>query len=115
MNTTLTTKALARIAATWPDDAPVLLGSSFPDCSGSLAPLVSAVEDDGRLCLFPEAHEIPFGLLGENAGPLDLALAALRYQLVTPFLEYDPDTANYLFQRAFTAIKNIKELQRGLI
>jgi hypothetical protein len=107
MNPPLTVGALARITKDWPEDQLVLIGSAFPDCTASLAPVTCVVEDD--------VQEIPFGLLSENAGPLDLALAALRYQLTTPFMEYNPDVANQLFQRAFTAIQNTKKLQRGLL
>jgi len=114
MNAPLTVGALARITKDWPEDQLVLIGSSFPDCTASLAPVTCVVEDEA-LCLYPDAQEIPFGLLSENAGPLDLALAALRYQLTTPFMEYSPDTANQLFQRAFVAIQNTKKLQRGLL
>lgn len=114
MNPPLTVGALARIAKEWPQHQLVLIGSSFPDCTASLAPVTCVVEDEA-LCLYPDVQEIPFGLLSENAGPLDLALAALRYQLTTPFMEYSPDTANQLFQRAFVAIQNTKKLQRGLL
>lgn len=114
MNPPLTVGALARIAKDWPEDQLVLIGSAFPDCTASLAPVTCVVEDEA-LCLYPDVQEIPFGLLSENAGPLDLALAALRYQLTTPCMEYNPDVANQLFQRAFTAIQNAKKLQRGLL
>lgn len=114
MNPPLTVGALAQIAKDWPQDQLVLIGSAFPDCTASLAPVTCVVEDEA-LCLYPDVQEIPFGLLSENAGPLDLALAALRYQLTTPSMEYNPDVANQLFQRAFTAIQNTKKLQRGLL
>lgn len=119
-------RALARVLQEWPhsgaDGNPtlVLLGDAFPDATTPPQPVVSAgaIElDDGgsqHIVLFPPPQEIPRGADGETADALDLALAALAYQLTTPMAVYDPYRANELAIRAVTAIDTIKRLERRL-
>ena len=122
----ITVASLADLLSQWPHHgatgAPttVLLGDRFPDAALGPLPAVSAgaIElDDGghqHLVLFPEAVPVPTGSAAVNADALDLAVAALSYQLTTPLGLYDPYRANELAARAVAAIDTIKRLERRL-
>lgn len=122
----ITVASLADLLSQWPHHgatgAPttVLLGDRFPDAALGPLPAVSAgaIElDDGghqHLALFPEAVPVPSGSAAGHADALDLALAALAYQLTTPLRLYDPYRANELAARAVAAIDTIKRLERRL-
>lgn len=122
MKTPITVEALRHLIADWPNHGPdgqptqILLAPSHPDCPLGLEPVVLAgtTEDGTGLCLYPEQREIPAGSLAANASALDVAAAALRYQLTTPCLEYDPEVANQLFHRAVVAIEQAQGLERGI-
>lgn len=122
MKTPITVEALRHLIADWPSHGPdgqptqILLAPSHPDCPSGLEPVVAAgTTEDCGLCLYPEQREIPAGLLAANASALDVAAAALRYQLTTPCLEYDPEIANQLFHRAVVAIEQAQGLERGIV
>ena len=122
----ITVASLADLLSRWPHHgatgAPttVLLGDRFPDAALGPLPAVSAgaIElDDGghqHLVLFPEAVPVPTGSAAVNADPLDLAMAALAYQLTTPLHRYDPYKASELAARAVAAIEATKRLERRL-
>lgn len=122
----ISVRALARVLREWPqrgaDGNPtlVLLGDAFPDAAAPPQPAASASAmelDHGgsqHLVLYPPQREIPRGADAETADALDLALAALAYQMTTPMALYDPYHANELALRAVTAIDAIKRLERGL-
>jgi hypothetical protein len=114
--TPITAGALRYLITDWQSDGPVLLASPYPDCSlGLEQAMVAGVSEDGRgLCLYPEPREVPLGSLAPNASALDVAAAAIRYQLSTPFLRYDPDVANQLFYRAVVAIEQTQALAKRL-
>lgn len=122
----ISVRALARLISEWPqhgaDGSPtlVLLGDAFPDAAAPPKVAVSAAAmelDDGgsqHLVLYPQQREIPAGSVGDKADALDLAMAALCYQLTTPMTLYDPEKANDLAVRAVTAISAIKRFERAL-
>ena len=122
----ITVASLADLLSQWPrhgaTGAPttVLLGDRFPDAAIGPLPAVAAgaIElDDGghqHLVLFPEAVPVPSGSAADHADALDLAMAALAYQLTTPLHLYDPYRANELAVRAVAAIETIKRLERRL-
>ncbi len=122
----ITVTALAQLLSEWPHHGAngqptgVLLGDRFPDAATRPLPAITAgawgMDDGGHLhlCLFPEAVPVPPGSASADADALDLALAALSYQLTTPLERYDPYRANELTVRAVTAIEAIKRLERRL-
>jgi hypothetical protein len=126
MTAPITVAALADLLSLWPrhgaNGAPttVLLGDRFPDAAAAPLPAITAgaVElDDGghqHLVLFPAVAPVPTGSAADHADALDLAMAALSYQLTTPLESYDPYRASELAVRAVTAIDAIKRLERRL-
>jgi len=126
MNSPITVAALADLLSQWPrlgaTGAPttVLLGDRFPDAAAGPMPAIAAgpaeLDDGGRqhLVLFPEVVPVPPGSAAEHADALDLAMAALSYQLTTSLERYDPCRACDLAVRAVTAIEAIKRLERRL-
>lgn len=122
--TPITVASLAQLLSQWPhhgasgQPTTVLLGDRFPDAAAGPLPAVAAgaveLDDGGRqhLVLFPEAVPVPAGSAADHADALDLALAALSYQLTTPLDRYDPYRASELAVRAVTAIETIKRLER---
>lgn len=122
----ITVAALAQLTSEWPHHGAngqptgVLLGDRFPDAATRPLPAITAgaweMDDGGHLhlCLFPEAVPVPPGSASADADALDLALAALSYQLTTPLERYDPYRANELAVQAVTAIETIKRLERRL-
>jgi hypothetical protein len=122
----ITVANLAQLLCQWPhhgangQPTTVLLGDRFPDAAAGPLPAIAAgaveLDDGGRqhLVLFPEQHQVPAGSAADHADALDLALAALNYQLTTPLDRYDPCRASELMVRAVTAIETIKRLERRL-
>lgn len=119
--TGLTVAVLHGLLKEWPSIDPegrptaVYLADRFPDLSHGPRQAVSIgmLEEHG-LVLFPEQQDLPKPQAGTKADALDLCLEAIQYQLLTPFLDYDPDRANALFVRAVTAIETIRHLHKGL-
>jgi hypothetical protein len=124
--TPITVAALAQLLSQWPHHGAngrpttVLLGDRFPDAAAGPLPAVTAgameLDDGGHqhLVLFPQQRQIPAGSTADHANALDLALAALAYQLTTPLDSYDPCRASELAVRAVTAIETIKRLEQRL-
>lgn len=113
--TPLTVAELAAAIAEWPDQsaATVWVTGAYPELSQPVQAHYIGVNDHHHnLVLVPEIKELPEPAGSSSA--LDLALEAMRYQLLTPFLQYDPDVANSLFLRAVTAIESVQKLQAGL-
>ena len=115
LTTPLTISDLSKVFADWHSNSLVYLADRYPDIALGHEPVVrvDACEDDS-LILFPVQRRIPSPATGQHRDVLDLALEAIRYTLVTPVQNYDPDHGAQLCYQAVTAIEQVKHLRRKL-
>ena len=115
MTTPLTVAELAAALDEWPNQSgsTVWIAGSYPELSHpAQAHYIGVNDHHHNLVLVPQIKELPRP--NGSSSALDLALEAMRYQLLTPVMAYDPEIANTLFLRAVTAIESVQQLQAGM-